>query len=64
MLNTIEACNECGRDVSRTSGWFVNRVPDLNTIKERIEMNKAFPQGDFICAECDTKRDKNHADND
>jgi hypothetical protein len=50
-----EVCNECGRSVEFGSGWFVNRVPDLNTVKTRIKMGKSFPKGDFICAECDNQ---------
>ena len=34
---------------------FVNRVPDLNTTKERKEMGKPHPEGSFMCAECDSK---------
>jgi hypothetical protein len=48
-------CNECGRSVALGSGWFVNRVPDLNEIETRKENGKAFPEGDFVCAECDAK---------
>lgn len=48
-----ETCNECGRSVAWGSGWFVNRVPDFNSIEERREMGKPFPNGDFLCAECD-----------
>ena len=28
----MEICNECGRSVRFGSGWFANRVPDLNDI--------------------------------
>lgn len=52
-----EICNECGRSVKFGSGNFVNRVPDCNTIEERNEMGKRFPQGDFLCVECDEKPD-------
>ena len=53
-----EVCNECGRSVRLGSGWFVNRVPDLNEPEVRKEMGKPFPEGDFICAECENKRGK------
>ena len=53
-----EICNECGRSVKPGSGDFVNRVPDLNTPEERKEMGKQFPEGDFVCAECDSNADK------
>ena len=49
----FELCNECGRSVKAGSGHFVNRVMDFNDYPTRIEMGKLFPQGDFICAECD-----------
>jgi hypothetical protein len=48
-----EICNECGKSVKWGSGNFVNRVIDLNDIETRIEMGKPFPNGDFVCAECD-----------
>ena len=50
-----ETCNECGRSVAWGSGDFVNRVIDLNDVETRIEMGKPFPNGNFICAECDNK---------
>lgn len=49
---SVENCNECGRSVIFGSGWYVNRVPDFNDKEIRIEMGKSFPQGDFICSEC------------
>lgn len=49
----IEVCNHCGCDVSRGSGKFVNRVPDFNDIETRIENNRPFPEGDFVCDDCD-----------
>ncbi|MBI4712268.1 MAG: hypothetical protein HY762_03040 [Planctomycetes bacterium] len=48
-----EICNECGRSVKLGSGSFVNRVIDFNEIEDRVEMGKPFPEGDFICIECD-----------
>lgn len=48
-----EICNECGKIVSAGTGLHINRVPDFNDLEERIEMNKPFPEGDFICVECD-----------
>jgi len=50
-----EICNECGRSVKWGSGWFVNRVPDLNEPEERKVAGRPFPEGDFVCAECDEK---------
>jgi hypothetical protein len=49
----VEVCNHCGKDVSRGSGSFVNRVPDFNDIFTRIDNNLIFPIGDFVCANCD-----------
>jgi hypothetical protein len=51
-----EICNECGHSVRLGSGRFVNRVPDLNKPEYRKQMRKPFPEGDFICAECEIKR--------
>jgi len=48
-----EICNECGRSVKFGSGLFVNRVVSLNDVETRIEMDKPFPEGDFICPECE-----------
>ncbi len=48
-----EICNECGADVSFGSGLYVNRVADLNDVEDRIEMGKPYPEGDFICPECE-----------
>jgi len=50
-----EICNECGRSVAQGSGRFVKRVPSFDTPEERKEMGKPFPEGDFMCAECDHK---------
>jgi len=54
-LKKIEICNECGRDVSWNSGLFVNRILDLDDYKTRKENGKPFPNGDYICRECDEK---------
>jgi hypothetical protein len=51
----IEICNECGQSVQKGTGLFVNRVPDLNDKKTRIQMEKPFPDGNFICIICDEK---------
>jgi hypothetical protein len=49
----IEICNHCGKDVSRGSGNFVNRIPDFNDIPTRIDNNLISPIGDFVCENCD-----------
>ena len=48
-----EFCNECGKSVRFGSGLFVDRIMDLNEIEDRIDMGKPFPNGDFICVECE-----------
>ena len=53
-----EICNECGQSVLLGSGRFVNRIPDGNDFKTRIEMGKPYPKGNFICAECDNEINK------
>jgi CxxC motif-containing protein len=47
-----EICNECSKSVKTGSGIFTNRIPDFNDYITRIEMNKPFPEGDYICTEC------------
>lgn len=48
-----EICNECGNSVKFGSGRFVNRISDFNTRAYRKSMGKPYPEGDFICEECD-----------
>lgn len=48
-------CNECGRSVVLGSGLYVNRVPDFNSVEERKEMGKRYPEGNFVCGECDNR---------
>ena len=50
-----EICTLCGASVKPGSGSYVNRVPDLNDYQTKLEQEKAFPQGQFICAACDEK---------
>ncbi len=50
-----EICNECGRSVALGSGFFVNRVVDLNDKSTRILMGKPFPSGEYVCIVCDTE---------
>lgn len=47
-------CNHCGESVEFGSGKFVNRIPDFNDVETRIANNLAFPNGDFVCEQCDT----------
>ena len=53
-----EICNECGQSVRASSGKYVNRVIDFNGYKTRKETGKLFPEGDYICAECETSTDE------
>lgn len=55
VSSLTEICNECGRSVARGSGRFVNRIQDLDTVETRKENGKPYPEGDFICAECDER---------
>ena len=50
-----EICNECGNSAKFGSGLYVNRVIDFNDYEDRIEMLKPFPEGEFICSECEKK---------
>ncbi len=50
-----EICNECGRSVKWGSGLYVNRVLDLNDYETRVKMGKPFPEGEYICRECEEK---------
>ena len=51
----VPICCICGESVAPGSGKFVNRVPDCNDLRTRIENGYRFPLGDFVCAECDSK---------
>jgi ribosomal protein L34E len=48
-----EICNECGRNVGWRSGLFVDRVIDFDDYKIRKEGSKPFPQGGYLCRECE-----------
>jgi len=48
-----EFCCECGRSVGPGSGLFADRVPECNSPVERMEMGRPYPEGDFVCCECD-----------
>jgi len=51
-----EICNQCGKSVKKGSGRFVNRIPSLDSVEERKGNGIPYPEGDWICAECDNKR--------
>ena len=55
-MENVEICNECGRSVNWGSSLFVDRVPDCDDYKMRKGiMNKPFPEGDYVCRECDAE---------
>lgn len=56
MTETNDNCNECGRSTAPGSGLFVNRVPSLDDVETHKEMGKPFPEGGYICRECEAKR--------
>lgn len=47
-----ESCSNCGRSVAFGSGWFVDRVPRLDTPSGREAWGVPHPEGYWICAEC------------
>lgn len=52
-MSDPEICWNCGESVKFGSGRFVNRIPDFNTEEERREMGHPYPQGEYLCAECE-----------
>ena len=54
-----EMCVECGRSVKLGSGGFVNRVPVFDDLETKKEGGRPFPEGEYVCADCDSARDKN-----
>ena len=55
LSRDVEICNECGRSVALGSGLFVNRVPDLNDFETRKANGKPYPEGSYVCRECELK---------
>ena len=53
-----EICIECGESVKAGSGNFVNRIPVLDDFNERKTMNAPHPEGEWLCAVCDIRFDK------
>jgi len=51
----IQICCECGDSVKFGSGKFVNRANVLDNFDTRKENGYPYPQGEYICAECDNK---------
>lgn len=56
----MEICNECGKSVARGHGLFVDRVPDLDDVEQRIDNGRPFPEGDWVCRECEEKWELEH----
>jgi len=54
-----EICNECGVSVKAGDGNFINRVPSCATYSEHKRMNKQYPLGAYMCAECESNYYKN-----
>ena len=50
-----QICYECGDSVAWGSGKFVNRVPNLDTIEQRRANGAPYPEGEWLCGECDSK---------
>ena len=48
----LQLCAECGQSVAPDSVCFVNRVP-LEALAQRLSNGFPFPEGAFMCAECD-----------
>jgi len=51
----MNICNECGRNVGSGSGLRVDRIPDCNDVETRRAVGKPYPEGDWICRECEEK---------
>ncbi len=51
-----DICNICGKSVEGGSGKYVNRIPDFTEKATRLDMGRRFPEGDFVCAECDVRK--------
>lgn len=51
----VEQCCECGASVSPGSGKFINRITEANGYISRRYMGRPYPEGAYLCAECDQK---------
>jgi len=52
-LIMVDVCQDCGRSVEWGSGRFCDRIPDFDSYEDRVEKNCMFPEGAYICEECD-----------
>jgi len=48
-----EICNECGHSVKMGSGRCINRIPSGDDYKTHVDMGKQFPEGEFMCRQCE-----------
>ncbi len=51
--NDAAICAECGHSVAPGSGRFVNRMPIFDSYDTRCEMGFPYPEGAYLCPECD-----------
>lgn len=52
-----EICCECGKSVTLGSGLFVNRVMVFDDYETKVERGCPYPEGGFICPECEDEID-------
>jgi len=52
-----DKCIHCGRKTNPGSGLFANRVPVFGTLEEKMGDGFRYPEGEWICRECDAMRD-------
>ena len=53
-----DICVECGNSVKFGSGRFVNRIPVFDDRETNVACGRPFPDGEWLCAECEEKWDK------
>ena len=58
----LQICCECGDSVCWGSGKYVNRVPVFDYYETRVEQNRPYPLGTYVCDECTIKFDKERED--
>ncbi len=51
----IQMCAHCGSSVGWGSGKYINRIPEFNDLDTRRSNGLAYPHGDYVCEECDSK---------
>lgn len=53
VRTNTEICRNCGCSVKLGSGNFVNRVPSCDDEETHRENGDPFPEGMYLCAQCD-----------